>query len=279
MGENQSDVPIVSIYFLLLLTILDIFLFIYFLHHITQSFKYDQQIQKMQSKAHASLARLFSEKGTVMLMAPREGGHVINSDKSGYYQGFFRKKLQAIATEHDLIIELLHPIGTHLLQGMPVLKVYGEVIPQKEILAQLDYYFGQEIDKNIYYGFFHLTEVAVKALSPGINDPGTAVLVVNALSDLFKRILDSPLDDALMDEQGKIRIITKQLPVPDIFEKAILPIWDYGKNDRLVKEALILMLRQLLHVFANDPRVGFLKRWLTFFESNGAIEAENLGET
>lgn len=88
-------------------------------------------------------------------------------------------------------------------------------------------------------------EIAVKALSPGINDPGTAVLSLQALGDLLAVRLRYFPSSELMDDEGKVRIIRKERSFEDIFRECIYPIWDYGKEDRLVQHELIHVLLQL----------------------------------
>lgn len=54
---------------------------------------------------------------------------------------------------------------------------------EKSIESSLEIYSGEFIEQNFNYGFQQLMEVAIKALSPGINDPGTALLCIDALTD------------------------------------------------------------------------------------------------
>jgi uncharacterized membrane protein len=188
--ENGVNVPSLSVYFLLLLTMFDIFLFIYFLHYITQSFRYEQLIQRIHKRTTTTLTKLAYDNKASTDLNRLENGIQIVSDRSGYYQGFDEKRLLKFAVKNDVILQFLHPIGTYILKGSPLLKASGSIKKEQlqKMLLDIDFYYGQEIDKNAYYGFLHLTEVAVKALSPGINDPGTAVLSINALTDLLAQI-------------------------------------------------------------------------------------------
>jgi uncharacterized membrane protein len=249
-AQKEISVPAISVYFLLLLTIIDIFLFIYFLHYITQSFRYEQLIQRIHQRTTGSLATLDRNKNADYSSPNNTGGCEILSQESGYYQGFDEKRLLKFAEIHDIVIRFLHPIGTYLLKGTPFFTISRAVEKDElaKILLNTDFYYGQEIDKNAYYGFYHLTEVAVKALSPGINDPGTAVLSIHALTDLFSRLIKQPIAGEIKDSRGKLRIVTKQLSIEELFDCTVLSVWDYGKNDRLVKQALIRMIRQLMFI-------------------------------
>ena len=88
-------------------------------------------------------------------------------------------------------------------------------------------------------------EIAIKALSPGINDPGTAVISLHALGDLLSFKLLRFAEVYLKDKENVVRVIVKEKTFEDIFNECILPIWDYGKNDRLVQQEMVNILTQL----------------------------------
>jgi len=88
-------------------------------------------------------------------------------------------------------------------------------------------------------------EVAIRALSPGINDPGTAVLSLQSLSQLLAFRLKNNPSNQIKDESGFVRIITKERSFTDLFNEYIYPIWDYGKDYRLLINEMHHILIQL----------------------------------
>lgn len=261
--EQTVFIPYLSVYFLLLLTVFDVFLFVYFLHYTTQTIRYEQLIKRIHNKARNILESPNGKLNTAYSQEEAKRGKEICSVKSGYYQGFNEDHLLKLAEANNLIIDFLHPKGTYILKGTPLLSIHGIVEDNhlKELLINIDFYDGQEIDKNVYYGFFHLTEVAVKALSPGINDPGTAVLCINALTDLFACIINQPIANVIKDKKDTIRITIKNRSFEDLFHFAVLPIWDYGKNDRMVQHGLTGMLKQLSFIEKAGPYKSFFERF------------------
>lgn len=264
--------PSLSVYFLLVLTVTDIFLFVYFLHHITQSFRYEQLIQRIYKRASGTLEKLDRNGRAGHIENEYLKANIVLSQQTGYYQGFDEKRLLRQAEKHNLRITFLYPVGTYLLKDTPLLSIDGDVPERqlKNMLQDIDFYYGQEIDKNAYYGFFHLTEVAVKALSPGINDPGTAVLSLNALTDLFAHIMARPIASTIADNAGISRIFTKQLALEELFEQAVLPIWDYGKNDRMVQKALVRMIEQLTFIDSKGSYRRFFETKLKYMGLGGS---------
>lgn len=88
-------------------------------------------------------------------------------------------------------------------------------------------------------------EVAVKALSPGINDPQTAVASLESLGSLFARRMNEHPQNYFVDKEGKTRIVAAEQTFDEVFDLVMLPIWDYGKLDRVFQGALRHILKQL----------------------------------
>lgn len=122
--------------------------------------------------------------------------------------------------------------GTFILKGLPIVnsdkQLPDDVI--REINDSVNLHFTESVEENFFNGFRQLSEVAVKALSPGINDPGTAIESMRALFQLYAHRACHFPDNVIKNENNKIRIIINELSFEDIFERTLLPIWDYGKT-------------------------------------------------
>lgn len=238
-------VPAISTYLLIALTVVDIFFFIYFLHYVTQSIKYETIIHQIHVSTRKSLEKTCVLKSETDKPSSLPEGTLVNANKSGIYQGFSHEGLLSFCRSENIVISFLYSTGTSVLEGSPLMEIKADNNLSKNFGDHLNklinIHRGQDIKSNYYYGFRQLTEVAVKALSPGINDPGTAVLSLQALSDLLMfRTQHYPVTH-IVDKDGVVRIITKERSFDDIFRDCIHPIWDYGKKDRLI-------LREFLHV-------------------------------
>ena len=139
--------------------------------------------------------------------------------------------------------------GSYVIKGAPYLTVMGINAVDKELTDCINLATTIEadmtIDSSYYYGFRQLMEVAVKALSPGINDPGTAVASLQALGSLLACRMKQHPQNHFADSTGKTRIITAEKSFDEVFALAVLPIWDYGKDDRVVQQAFHNILTQL----------------------------------
>ena len=250
--DSGIRVPAISAYLLIFLTVVDLFLFIYFLHYVTQTVKYGTIIKRIHHQTRASLGKYaeanFVEDGDASNME----GVVLNLPESGYYQGFNNGGLMRWARERNAIVEVLFPVGSYVLKGTPFLKVYSrKAFGEDEgepVWNVIDFFDGQSPSHHFYYGFLHLSEVAIKALSPGVNDPSTAVLSLNALSDLFCGCLNFHSRINYLDAESQIRIVQKEWGFEELFHKCIHPIWHYGKNDPFVRDSVRRFIDQLIHL-------------------------------
>ena len=89
-------------------------------------------------------------------------------------------------------------------------------------------------------------DVAVRALSPGINDPTTAVHVIGHLSDLLCRLADrNPGPEHLTDEDGHIRVVLSLPTLRDVLDMAMDQPRKYGAGDPAVADRLLGLLHEL----------------------------------
>lgn len=242
-------VPALSIYLLILLTVIDIFLFIYFLDYVTQTVKYETVINRVQEKTIATMKKKFEEMKNEVFPRPMLPSIELRVPQSNYFQGFNENSLLRIATEKELIIRFLYTQATYLIKGTVFMEVYSKETLDKECLDELvaaaDFYKGQPIEMNADFGFNQLAEIAIKALSPGINDPGTAVISLHALADIFAYRLYEKLPDIRYNHKNEPKIYVPTSTFIDMFEKCIHPIWNYGKEDDYIQQQLLFIAKQL----------------------------------
>lgn len=242
-------VPALSIYILILLSVVDIFLFIYFLHYITQSVKYTTIIERIHGQTIDSLHNLCETECPRNFTPPDTKIITVKMPKSDYYQGFNEKELVKFAKKKNATFEFIYPVSSYLLKGTPLLYVYtNDKFDDSDIddlLLLVDSFRGNSIKGNPYYGYHQLAEVAIKALSPGINDPETAVLSLEALTNLFLYQINHYIPSLFSDEDGVVRVKSCPWTFEMLFYECYYPIWDYGKNDRYAVKAMYNMMQQL----------------------------------
>ena len=263
-------VPALSIYLLILLTVIDIFLFIYFLDYVTQTVKYETVISRVKNQTFTTMLKDFKtimkQHATWEHLPSRE----IFVQKSGYFQGFNEKKLLRYCTENNLFVSFYFRQGTFILENLPCLEVYSEKKITDEQLSTVsdtvDFFNGQPIDRSADYGFHQLAEIALKALSPGINDPATAVLSLHALSALLQYKMTHELPEIFYDAENSPRIFRPTSKFRQNFDKCIAPIWNYGRNDQYIQNELLDIIKQLEKLDKEGNFQDLLGSWVRKIE-------------
>jgi uncharacterized membrane protein len=251
--DTGTHIPVISSYLLILLVIIDLFLFVYFLHYITQSIKYKDIIGRIQKATKEVMSQNCTLKEEAEMSAI-ELHNLIFSLTSGIYKGFNKLVLVHLCEKYGFTLYFMHAPGTFILKGTAIIAVNKNLSEKVKIkiLNAVYVHSNQTIEDNFIYGFNLLSEVAIKALSPGINDPGTAIECLRSLFQLYAFRASNFPDNTITDKKKQVKIVTNNLSFERIFTETLLPIWDYGKNDRLVQDELSILLTQLQSVvFSN----------------------------
>ncbi|TDE18129.1 DUF2254 domain-containing protein [Dyadobacter psychrotolerans] len=245
--DSGVYIPALSTYLLIFFTIFDIFIFIYFLHYITQSVKYEVVIQRIFDDTMDSLKKACPSQHQSSLPTQLVTPYNIKAAKSGIFEGIEIDPLKSLCTQQSFQITILISPGTFVLQGTPIIGTSKDLPKelQSKLLDLVIIPLTETIKGNYFYGFSQLREIALKALSPGINDPVTAIISLRALSSLILYRASHFPESALTDDQGTVLTVNSEISFETVACESINPIWDYGKNDRLVCRELYLICQQL----------------------------------
>lgn len=249
--DSYRQIPSLSIFFLIALTIVDIFLFIYFLHYITQSVKFETIINRLHKDTYKSLLDNYTYEHP-----DRDGDKHFSDDKlytkkSGYLYSIGTTALLAYCKQEDIKIAFAAPFGTYFLEGSPYATVAnkaGKLTEEqvKQLHNLIDISNNQiKVAQDPYLGCKHLAEVAIKALSPGINDPGTAIQSLNAIGDILAYRINHHPKERLRDDEDTERIYLIDYCFDDYINISLWPIWDYGKDDRMTRKHMKHIVSQL----------------------------------
>jgi len=246
-GDTGNSLPALSTYALILIVVADIFLFIYFLHYITRSVKYEVIIQRIHKETLDAMEKLLDGKEASLTEVTAPLPFVVVAAGSGVYTEIERRSLLKLCAEHDLRVEITDLPGSFVVKGSPLLRVDRPVSEEirTKLLSFVPLSSIESVDSNYAFGFRKLTEVAMKGLSPGVNDPGTAMLAIRAVFDLFAYRLEHHPCTIFQDANGISRVIVRHWSFDQLFKGTILAVWDYGKKDRSVQHELAHLLPQL----------------------------------
>jgi uncharacterized membrane protein len=256
-SEGQEFVPHVAVTCAIGLAIASIGVLIYFLHHAASSIQVDNIIKAVGEDLEQAIQRLFPEitehsflgqteeaTATDIPMDFNRHSYPINAKSDGYLQAFDDDQLMQIATEHDLIIQVQSRAGRFMVQGSELARVFPKGKVNKPLTSQIDGAFvlgsKRTNQQDLEFSINQLVEIAVRALSPGINDPFTAVRCIDQISatlcHLARRDIPSPYR---YDDRNQLRLSMTSLAFADVTDAAFNQIRQNGRSSVAVTIRLL----------------------------------------
>lgn len=174
----------------------------------------------------------------------------ISSERGGAIQAFNVAALVAEATRHDCTFVVRHLIGDFVPPGTVLVEVHGgEPSPDPQHVAGL-IALGAErtIEQDPAFALRILVDIAIRALSPAVNDPTTAVQLLNHIESFLHTTGNSELPGryVLADDQGRPRLVLRGRDWEDYLQLAVCEIREYGASSVQVCRRLHALLEGLL---------------------------------
>lgn len=219
-------------------------LFVYFIHSISTSIQIQNIIEGIYTSSNIHLDRELEQAEDTQIglqQVQTEGFSLVSAPKTGYYRGFDASLLPSSIISQGNQIEILPYLGAHIWQGTPLLRLKNRV--EGDDLDALLFCCHLSRNRNDHNdgigGMVKLMEIAVKAMSPGINDPGTAIDAITKLTPLLQRAMRFPKITSVSLEEGKIILIKNYITASDMMQILIQPLRLYAKKDNSVVATLI----------------------------------------
>jgi uncharacterized membrane protein len=246
-ASDRFEIPGFSVLMGILLTVFCIYAFIYFIHNISEKIQISKIVDRIYLVAKSKLSELIENENDVDHYFPStKDWHAYHIDKSGYLQYVSLNNLIEICKEQDIKIHILPVQGAFVLKGIAIFRTNKELDKKvvKEILSQFNFSRGEMVSDNYVLAFKQLTEIIVKAMSPGINDPGTAINGIDYLTELFALRLQKK-DRNIVSRNESAYIKFNTVDFEDLLYNVMAAIRTYCKHDIIIIQKLSLMFRYL----------------------------------
>jgi uncharacterized membrane protein len=268
VNEN-AFVPTASVIVGILLTVVCLATLVYYIHDMSQAIQAPNVIQHSADDLDDAIERLFPQEfgkdtsdgqandefcestAREMVDSLETTPFVVCCNEVGYLQAVENETVMGIAKDQNLIIRLLIRPGDFLYDGCDI----AEVFCQNDFAADEEDELKQRISdtirrslivgpnrthlQDIRYAFGELVDIAVRALSPGVNDPFTAVNCVDrihaALIVLKKRDKPSP---CRLDDNDDLRVIASPVLFEECVQCSIGVIGDYAEGNPMVERRI-----------------------------------------
>lgn len=255
---EPNHVPHLSVTGAVVLSILCIYLLVYFIHHTSFSLQAPQVAAMVWRDLQQAINEIFpvtlGQDGPPPQDVSRplsesfyREATVIHSPRTGYLQAIDEAELLDALVRNGLRCELGVRPGDFIILHSPLLQIGPAERLTPALIGSLQRLFmighHRTAEQDLEFSIHQLSEIAVRALSPGINDPYTAMTCIDWLGDALCRIAANDLHVPYRyDEQGELRIVARIITFPGVVASSVDHIRQYGRNSEAVTIRLLEMI-------------------------------------
>jgi uncharacterized membrane protein len=174
---------------------------------------------------------------------------------SGYIRFIDTRRLIAIAKQYHVSIRVLRRVGHFVPAGIPLMMVSkGNRLPPEGtagLLAAFDFGPTRTLQQDVEFGVLQIVDIALKAISPAVNDPTTAINCIDQLSRILIRVAaHEPPEPHYYDPPGVLRLTLPWIGFEGLLDSAFEQIRLYAKADTAVS---LRLLRALADIATSTP--------------------------
>jgi uncharacterized membrane protein len=274
--------PIATVTGAMLLALACVAWLLFFIHHISESISVSHIVDRIASETEAMIDEVMPWPHRLNAMAdphllePSTWETPFPSPKSGYIRFIDTGRLVALAKSYHVKVHLVRRVGHFIPAGAALFMVYrGHRLSgdqREELLDTVDLGPSRTLQQDIEFGVLQIVDIALKAISPAVNDPSTGVSCVDQLSRILIRFASRDVPAPLLyDPPGVVRASISWIDFGGLLTSAFEQIRLYSKSDIAVS---LRMLRALGDIAASteDPAYRLRLHELGIRIVNGCAE-------
>ncbi len=238
---------------------------LFFIHHISQAISVNHIVDKIAKETEGMIDELMpSPRGLDSLkhtepLRPNPSEVAISSHESGYIRFIDTGRLIVLAKQYHVTIRVLRRVGHFVPAGIPLMMVSkGNRLSTEgtaRLLVAFDFGPTRTLQQDVEFGVLQMVDIALKAISPAVNDPTTAISCIDQLSRVLIRFGSrQPPEELLCDPPGIPRASVGWIHSERLLEAAFEQIRMYSKADVAVS---LRLLRALGDIAVSTPDPEF----------------------
>ena len=261
----QPFAPVATVLGAMVLALTCVGLLLFFIHHISQAISVNHILDRIASETEAMIDEVMPWPHRLKRMEepeplrPGADDVAILSDVSGYIRYVDTRRIIALAKEHHVSIRVLRRVGHFVPAGIPFVMVSKgkRLSPEgaEELRRAFDFGPTRTLQQDIEFGVLQIVDIALKAISPAVNDPSTGISCVDQLSRILIRFVSREAPGPLLyDPPGIVRASISWIQADQLLDSAYEQIRMYSKGDVAVS---LRLLRALGDIAASTPDSEF----------------------
>jgi uncharacterized membrane protein len=267
-GGETEFVPSLAVFFAFSLALAGVVVLVYFIHHIASSIQASNIIASVAQETNDSIDRMFPEKpghgseeeegqDQVLRSLDERTWYAVPAEVSGYIQSVDIGALLRLARGGKTIAKMEHGVGAFVVQNAALVSLALTYPPDQKTISALNGAYGisrhRMIEEDPAFGIRQIVDIALKALSPGINDTSTAVMCVDYLTSILGRLGCRPFPASHRYEGETLRVIA----IVPTFEALLAEAFDQIRGSAAGNVAVMACMLGALHTIGSltaNPR-------------------------
>ena len=276
-GDAEDDtpfVPFVSVLIAMLAAVWATGVLIYFVHHVSHLIRAPSVIEAVGDElddtldtcvpADGSRGDQDAESGLKDWSVPEDADVLLRAKRNGFVRAVATSQIVREAAELDTVTWVMVVPGQYVYENEPLLVTKQPSRFDDDTIEDLADAFGlgdsRTVPEDPMFGINQLTEIAQRAMSPGINDPFTAITCIDRLGASLARVAGRPFPDARhRDGEGRPRAVDVPLTWDSLVRQSFNPIRRYGSKDSAVLTRLLMTLEKIAQACPRRDRLAPLQ--------------------
>ena len=272
--DDSIEMPGLTMTFVYAACFFNLFVLLAYVHHLAHLSVADSLVTKVHHDLMRFIGRLdaYDEEDAktddARKTLPKDfdkKSKIINSGCYGYIQTIDYAALEDISEDKGLVIEVLCDAGDYIFNGSQIAKIHpsNQVDPdiEKAVLRTIVTGDQRTGAQDIAYSVRHMVEVGLRALSPGINDNYTAIIVLDKLSSALAEMFNKQLPtNTRYNEKGSIKVLGRHTTYEDVIDEAFSRIRNAGAHKPDILANFIHIIDNLTPLARTDEQKAALKK-------------------
>jgi uncharacterized membrane protein len=255
--------PVVTVLGAMLLALICVGWLLFFIHHISRAINVNHIVDRIAGETEQVIDELMPHprpshyRPAPAVVAPDEPEFPILNEVSGYIRFIDTRRLRDFARMHQLRVRVTRRVGHFVPAGVPLLMVsrrsrlHGD--RAVELTGAFDIGPMRTMQQDVEFGVIQIVDIALRAISPAVNDPSTAISCIDQLTRILIRWLSRfPPESMIFNPPHVLRVVLPWIDLEGLLNTAIEQIRTYATTDAAVSLRLLRLSHDVAVTIEND---------------------------
>lgn len=277
-GAGNEFIPNLAVLFAFLSALGGACILIFFIHHIASSIQASNILAAITNDTFSTIKKIYPENDKIESTKHIDIKEQLSkltwtsvlAKKNGYIQSIDVDHLKQLAVENKLVIRIEHKIGSFVADSTPLASVSDDEKASTALTQSIHSAFifnrYRDLDQDVSFGIRQLVDIALKALSPGINDTTTAVMCLNYLTSIMVQLATKNYNSSYHFEENELKLITKDHNFKTFLDESFDQIRENAKENTAIILSIIHALHLIIGQTTDLNRLKALHEQLSWLE-------------